>query len=114
MDQHPTISELGIGRVLSVGKIVGDTGESTADRYALGWAFGGPIGAIAAGNAQKDLSRSELFTYYLRLTDGTMPAFRSFSIAAVNDCVKITKIGGKAEVVLEQVDSGRCDASNGK
>jgi hypothetical protein len=110
-DTHPTISQIGIGRILTVEKIVGDTGESTADRYVVGLVNGGgPVGAIIAGNAQKDLSRSELFSYGLRLTDGSTPTLRSFSIAAANDCVKITKIGAKAEVVLEQVDASLCDA----
>jgi hypothetical protein len=114
-DMHPTISQIGIGRILTVDKIVGDTGESTANRYIVGWASGGgPVGAIIAGNAQKDLSRSELFNYGLRLTDGTTPTLRSFSVAAANDCVKITRIGAKTEVVFEQVDHGLCDVNDTK
>lgn len=110
-DTHPAISQVGIGRVMRVERIVGDTGESTVNRYVVGWVSGGgPVGAVIAGNAQKDLSRSELFSYELRLNDGTTPTLRSFSIATANDCVKVTRIGGKTEVVLEHVDSNLCDA----
>jgi hypothetical protein len=58
---HPTVSEVGTGRILAVERVTGETGESAADRYAMGFALGGVPGALIVGNSEKDIGRATLF-----------------------------------------------------
>lgn len=101
---HPTISEGGVGRILAVENVAGETGESAADRYAMGFAVGGVPGALIVGSSEKDIGRASLFSYTLQLGDGPNVTVRSFSAVAVNDCVKIFRLSTKTEVVLERLD----------
>jgi hypothetical protein len=108
---HPTFSEAGAGKILAVESVTGETGESAADRYAMGFAVGGVPGALIVGNSEKDIGRSTLFNYTLQLSDGSSLTVRSFSPVSVNDCVKIIRVSTKTDVVLERLDKAdrRCE-----
>lgn len=101
---HATISEAGTGRILAVENVTAETGESAVDRYAMGFAVGGVPGALIVGNSERDIGRATLFNYTLQLADGSNLTVRSFSAVAVNDCVKIIRVGTKTEMVLERLD----------
>jgi hypothetical protein len=95
---------------VAVENTVGDTGESAADRYAMGFAVGGVPGALIVGNAEKDIGRATLFSYALELSDGSNLTVRSFSAVAVDDCVKLIRVSSRAEMVLERLDDPtRCE-----
>ena len=102
---HPTFSEVGTGRITAVDRVTGETGESASDRYAMGFVVGGVPGALVVGNAEKDIGRATLFSYALRLADGSTLTVRSFSAVAVNDCVKVTRVSTRPETLLERLDN---------
>ena len=102
---HPTVSEVGPAKVLAVENVIGETGESAADRYAMGFVVGGVPGALIVGNSERDIGRSTLFSYTLKLSDGSALTVRSFSPVTVNDCVRVIRLSTKAEVVLERLDN---------
>jgi len=111
-DYHPSISVTGFGRVVAVENIAANTGESAADRYAMGFALGGVPGALIVGNAEKDIGKATLFNYTLRLSDGSNLQVHSFSAVAIDDCVKIIRVSSRAEMVLERLDDRKlCQAA---
>ncbi len=103
----PAISELGQGKVLAVATAKGETSESQAGRIAVGL-LTGPAGMALAAGTEGDLGHSTLYQYDLEMADGSHSTIRSFSIAAVDDCVKMTKIGDKPELVLERLEHASC------
>lgn len=107
----PAITQVATGKVVTVADAVGETGESQAGRVAVGFLAGGLAGAAIAGNTEKDIGQSRLFQYTLLMTDGSTSSVRSFSIVAVDDCVKVTKIGDKAELVLERTNVVVCSTA---
>jgi hypothetical protein len=110
-DYHASISVAGVGKVVAIENIDGDTGESAGARYAGGFMAGGIIGAVIVGNAEKDIGRAKLFNYTLRLADGSNLTVHSFSAVAVEDCVKIIRVSSRTEMVLERLDNAKlCEA----
>jgi hypothetical protein len=105
----PNLSDAGTGKIASAKVAVVGTNESQGGRILVGALAGGLTGAVMASGTERDLGQAKLFHYVVVGKDGASLSFNSFSAAAAGDCVKMTRIGAKAELVLERTDSAACE-----
>lgn len=112
-DHPPPVAVVGTGTVTAMRSLTEQTGETRADRFGKGFMNGGGLaGALAAAAVDEDhLGEASLHEYDLKLAGGTTLTAPSFSLVAVGDCVKASKIGDKSDFVLERLDPAACAAA---
>ena len=110
VDDHPPgYRDLGMGQVTSIREVTVDNGESNLKNAAFGLVTGGVIGMYAGiGFGEKNLGQAKQAEYLLKMNGGTEVILPSFSNVSLGDCVQITRIGTRSDVVLERVTPNSC------
>jgi len=99
------VIQTGAGKVVSYEATTQDNGESSGQRAMMGLASGGILVAAAAAAAEPDFGTSRLKSYEIQPQDGEAFTVTSFSHASVGDCVKILRVGGSPNAILEKFQS---------
>jgi hypothetical protein len=98
-----------MGQVTSIREVTVDNGESNLKNAAFGLVTGGVIGMYAGiGFGEKNLGQAKQAEYLLKMNGGTEVILPSFSNVSLGDCVQITRIGTRSDVVLERVTPNSC------
>jgi hypothetical protein len=101
-----TTERLGKAIVLSAHPITISIGDSKIKDVAIGSIAGGVAGLIITAQEEDSLGAATKQAYELRMSDGSLSTVQSFSIAAANDCVLMSRFAYNHEVVLERTTCG--------
>lgn len=104
----PVLSAMFSGMIEGRSKVILEPNESRANRVAVGFAFVGPVGAVATAVTEDGFSEPGAYRYNIRQGTGEQKAVVSRSVVEIGRCVEVISPDASDLDVLMVIASDRC------